>query len=164
MSLTSYFHDHDPFSNFSEFNRLFDDAWNMRIGNRRGETSRDVQRMSDGSGSEVDFVRPRMDLHESKESGEMTATFELPGMKKDEVSIDVQNNRLMISGQSTSLKHHDQDGYSVRERRLGKFCRTLPLPTGTNPENIKASMENGLLFVRFPRTNPEQETKRVTIA
>ena len=72
----------------------------------------------------------RMDLHESKETDEITATFELPGMKKEDVSIDVHQNRLIISGQSTVTERLDKDGYSVRERRFGRFSRAIPLPVG----------------------------------
>ena len=71
-----------------------------------------------------------MDLHESKETDEMTATFELPGMKKEDVSIDVHQNRLIVSGQSTVTEGLDKDGYSVRERRFGRFSRAIPLPVG----------------------------------
>lgn len=71
-----------------------------------------------------------MDLYESKGTDEMTATFELPGMKKEDVSIDVHRNRLVVSGQSAISDSLDKDGYAVRERRFGKFFRTVPLPTG----------------------------------
>lgn len=71
-----------------------------------------------------------MDLHESKASDEMTATFELPGMKKEDVNIAVHQNRLIVSGQSTVSEESDKDGYVVHERRSGKFSRTLPLPSG----------------------------------
>jgi len=73
-----------------------------------------------------------MDLHDSKEKGEVTATFELPGMKKEDVSIDVHNNQLVVSGQSTMSNNLEKDGYTVRERRFGRFSRTIPLPSGTN--------------------------------
>ncbi|KAF8522885.1 small heat shock protein [Hysterangium stoloniferum] len=163
MSLITYFYDNDPFFNFSEFNHLFDEAWNTRTGIRSCETARDLQRINNGSGSAINSIRPKMDLHESKESGEMTATFELPGMKKEDVTIDVHNNHLMVSGQSTFSNDLEKDGYSIRERRFGKFSRTIPLPAGTKPENVKASMEHGLLAVRFPRSNPEQEVQRIAI-
>ncbi|KIJ30810.1 hypothetical protein M422DRAFT_267641 [Sphaerobolus stellatus SS14] len=104
-----------------------------------------------------------MDLHESKDKNELTAIFELPGMKKEEVSIDVHNNRLVVSGQSTLSNELDKDGYAIRERRFGKFQRMLPLPHGIKPDDIKAVMENGVLTVRFPRMRAEQEPKKIPI-
>ena len=71
-----------------------------------------------------------MDLHEDKEKNLVTAIFEFPGLKKEDVSIDIHNNRLNISGQSSLSNELDKDGYIVRERRFGKFSRTLPLPNG----------------------------------
>ena len=71
-----------------------------------------------------------MDLHEDKEKNLVTATFELPGLSKENVSIDVRDNVLTVSGESTISSEHDEKGYAVRERRFGKFSRSLPLPQG----------------------------------
>ena len=60
----------------------------------------------------------------------MTATFELPGLNKENVSIDVHNNLLTVSGESKFESDRDEHGYVVRERRFGKFSRALPLPQG----------------------------------
>ena len=127
----------------------------------------------------------RLDLHEDKDKNLVTATFELPGLAKENVNIDLTDNVLTISGESTISSERDEKGYAVRERRYGKFSRSLPVPQGikvspvgfpipcgnrlilTNaeqPEDIKASMENGVLTVTFPRTTPEQAPKKITIA
>lgn len=60
----------------------------------------------------------------------MMATFELPGLSKENVQIDVRDNVLTVSGESTISSERDDKGYSVRERRFGKFSRSLPLPQG----------------------------------
>lgn len=78
----------------------------------------------------------RMDLYENKEANTVTATFELPGLRKEDVSIDVHNGRLSISGESRTSNERDEAGYAVRERRYGKFSRALQLPQG-----IKVSAE-----------------------
>ena len=72
----------------------------------------------------------RMDVHEDEKSNTVTATFELPGLKKEDVSLDVQNNVLTVSGESRISSDRDENGYAVRERRYGKFVRSLPLPQG----------------------------------
>ena len=71
-----------------------------------------------------------MDLHEDAEKNTVTATFELPGLTKENVQIDVKNHVLSVSGESTVSSDRDENGYSVRERRFGKFSRSLPLPQG----------------------------------
>lgn len=72
-----------------------------------------------------------MDVHESAETNLVTASFELPGLKKEDVTIDVHNNRLVVSGESASANETNKDGWVVKERRTGKFSRSLPLPAGT---------------------------------
>lgn len=73
----------------------------------------------------------RMDVKESNDSNTVTATFELPGLKSEEVAIDLRQNRLTVSGESSTSHADEKDGYTVRERRHGKFSRTLQLPIGT---------------------------------
>ena len=72
----------------------------------------------------------RMDLHEDQDQNLVTATFELPGLTKENVQIDVRDGVLNVSGEATISSDRDEKGYSVRERRFGKFSRSLPLPQG----------------------------------
>ena len=71
-----------------------------------------------------------IDLHEDAEKNLVTATFELPGLKKEDVNIDVNNNMLTVSGESRLSSDRDENGYAVRERRYGRFSRSIPLPQG----------------------------------
>ena len=71
-----------------------------------------------------------MDLHEDDQNNVVTATFELPGLKKEDVNIDMHNNMLTISGESKISSERDENGYAVRERRYGKFSRSISLPKG----------------------------------
>jgi HSP20 family protein len=73
-----------------------------------------------------------MDLYENSQTNSVTATFELPGLKKEDVQIDMHNGRLTVSGESQLSTEHEQRGYAVRERRFGKFSRMLQLPRGVN--------------------------------
>ena len=71
-----------------------------------------------------------MDLHESKDSNLVTATFELPGLTKENVNIEIQKNSLVVSGEVTTSNELNENGYVHRERRVGRFSRRVPLPTG----------------------------------
>ena len=71
-----------------------------------------------------------MDLHEDTDNNIVTASFELPGMSKEDINIDVRDGRLIISGETKISEHHEENGYAVRERRFGRFSRTLRLPQG----------------------------------
>ncbi len=72
----------------------------------------------------------RMDLHEDTEKNVVTAAFELPGVAKDAVQLDVHDGRLTVSAEATLGGELAEDGFAVRERRLGRFARTLQLPLG----------------------------------
>lgn len=121
-----------------------------------------------------------MDVHEDAENNTVTATFDLPGIKPDEVNIDVNQDRLSISGETSSSEQRDESGYTVHERSRGKFSRHLILPQGTKVsvvekindafltrmsqhEDVKAKMENGVLNVTFPKAQPQQPPKRITV-
>ena len=111
----------------------------------------------------VRTMKPHMDLHENVEANTVTATFELPGLKKEDVKIDLHNGRLTVSAESKVSSEHEEGGYAVRERRFGKLSRTLQLPVGVKEQDIKASMEDGVLTLTFPRSGPEAEPKRIMI-
>jgi len=71
-----------------------------------------------------------MDLKENADGKTVSATFELPGLKKEDVNIDVHNGLLTVSGESGSSSEKEEHGFVVKERRYGKFARTVKLPQG----------------------------------
>jgi len=105
-----------------------------------------------------------MDVKEIADN-QLMATIELPGLKKENINIDIHNDRITISGEteSTTETSRDDKGYTVRERSYGKFTRALPLPRGTKAEEVKASMENGVLTLTYPKNAAEHAPARITI-
>lgn len=108
-------------------------------------------------------IRPRMDLHENAQANKVTAITELPGVTKDQVNLEVQNGRLTVSGEAKKPKDFDEGSVTVRERMYGRFQRMIQLPQGVKESDIKATMENGLLILTFPKTTPEMAPKRINI-
>ncbi|KAG1737085.1 small heat shock protein [Suillus paluster] len=141
----------------TEFERLFDDAFDARFRPSPAKGNNTLTRRSNE-------MLPKMDLHENAETKTVTATFELPGLKPQDVNVDVHGNRLIISGESKRSENYDKGGYAVQERSHGKFSRTLLLPQGIKAEDIHAKMENGVLTVSFPNAGPDQQPQRVEIA
>jgi len=154
---------YDP---FYDVERMINDSFgrmnNMNNMNNGGQ-SQAVQRHG-GNDDVQRALRPRMDLHEDTTANTVTATFELPGIRKEDVNIDVHNGRLTVAAESKISESHERDGYAIRERRFGKIARTLQLPQGVKESEVKASMENGILTVTFPKTTPEQAPRKITIA
>ncbi|KAJ3509888.1 hypothetical protein NLJ89_g4981 [Agrocybe chaxingu] len=143
---------------FYDFERLFEQAWAAR---QRGVTANTQTHVPntrpDGI---IKPFRPRMDLHEDAENNVVTATFELPGLKKENVLIDVHDHRVTVSAESRQSERFHEHGFAIRERRIGKFSRTLQLPVGVKDEEIKASMEHGLLTLTFPKSATDLPPKK----
>ncbi|KAF8996913.1 HSP20-like chaperone [Cyathus striatus] len=147
---------------FYDFDRIIEEAFNANSGRaQKRPTTPNATQNVDGA---VRSFKPRMDLHEDTEKNLVTASFEFPGLKKEDIQLDLHDGRLVVSAERRISSEHSQDGYAVRERQYGKFSRALKLPKGVKDEEIKASMENGILTVSFPKSSPEEAPKRITIA
>ena len=75
---------------------------------------------------------------------------EVPGVKPDELHVQVDPGRLTIGGERT-LGGGDKVSFHRRERRPGTFSRTIQLPRDVDPEQAKADYRNGILTVRIPK-------------
>ncbi|PAV22864.1 small heat shock [Pyrrhoderma noxium] len=150
---------YEPFFSFNDISRFFDDA----LSSPRGSSGQ-VATKGDSERSIARGFQPRLDIHESPEQNLVTATFDLPGLKKEDVNIDVHNGRLVVSGEQTLSNDVEEKGYVHRERQYGRFSRSLPLPSGTKPENINAKLEDGVLTITFPKTSEEQQAKKISIS
>ncbi len=71
-----------------------------------------------------------MDIRHDDKKNTVNALFELPGLQKDDVSIDVNNDILTVSGETKHAAEREEEGYTLRERRWGRFSRSLSLPHG----------------------------------
>ncbi|KJA21297.1 hypothetical protein HYPSUDRAFT_88091 [Hypholoma sublateritium FD-334 SS-4] len=151
---------------FYDFERLFEEAFAARQAHAAASHPRIQSQSTLGQGALRAF-KPRMDLHEDTEKNIVVTVrlpFELPGVAKDAVQLDVRDGRLTVSAEATQGGELTEGGFAVRERRLGRFARTLQLPLGVKDGDIKASMENGLLTVTFPKATAQTVPKKVTIA
>lgn len=97
---------------------------------------------------------PGMNVYETEDAFELT--LELPGMRKDNIEISIENNMLNISGERKSTREEDGRIYHRVESRFGTFSRNLPLPNNIDKDKIEANYDNGVLTVNIPKT--EQRT------
>jgi len=88
---------------------------------------------------------------------------DLPGVNKEDVSVEVKNNLLTIQGQRQVDTSVPDDQYFRRERNCGTFQRSFSLRTVIQPESIKATFKNGVLTVTLPRPE-EDRPKKVSVA
>lgn len=102
------------------------------------------------SASTVNF-QPSCDIHEGKDH--YMVTFDMPGVKKEDIKIEVEGTNLVISGERRrELEQVEGEGTQIyHERSYGKFQRTFVIPTSINTEKIEAQYENGVLNVALPK-------------
>jgi HSP20 family protein len=93
---------------------------------------------------------PQIDVSERDQ--QLIVHADLPGLRQEDVKVNVDQGVLTISGQRTIEQGGERDKSNVyhRERSFGSFQRSIALPEGTDPGQIRASFENGVLEVRVP--------------
>ena len=96
----------------------------------------------------------------------MTIIADLPGLSKSDINVELQNDRLTIAGSTSQSSEYSYEKAKVThsERSFGEFRRTLTVPRGLKAEDVKASMENGVLKVELPAKTKEEETKKIEVA
>lgn len=72
---------------------------------------------------------------------------ELPGMKKDDVQVELTEDALTLHGERREEHEEEHEGYYHSEREYGQFYRTIPLPEGVIGESARASFRNGVLEI-----------------
>jgi HSP20 family protein len=81
---------------------------------------------------------------------------DVPGLKKDDVKVEVEAGELRISGERRSESERSEQGMYRSERSYGTFQRTIPLPEGANLDSTSATFENGVLKIEIdvPQSEP----------
>jgi HSP20 family protein len=80
---------------------------------------------------------------------------DLPGMAREDISIEVHDSSMTISGEREEEHTDEHEGYVVRERASGGFARSFTLPQHAKVDEITATMEDGVLKVTIPRPAEE---------
>jgi HSP20 family protein len=103
---------------------------------------------------------PTLDVWEEEDA--LVYAFDLPGIPKDKIEIEVEDGSLTVTATREREEKAAGDGFHRYERRHGTFSRTIGLPQGVSEEAIKASYDNGVLEIRAPK--PElAKPKRIQI-
>ncbi len=126
-------------------NRLFEDAF------PRGEAEDDLSLCA---------WRPSVDIFETDEG--LTVKAELPGVKKEDVSVEVKENVLTLKGERKADSEVSDDKYYRRERCFGTFQRSFNLEYHVNPERINARFKDGVLEVTIAKPE-EEKPKQITV-
>ena len=103
---------------------------------------------------------PRVDIRETEDH--MLMSFEVPGMDKKDIKVQIKDNVLSISGSRESKSEDSGENYVRREIKSGSFCRQFTLPRTVDTGSIKAEYKNGILEVRLDKLE-EAKPKEIDI-
>jgi HSP20 family protein len=100
--------------------------------------------------------QPFIDVVETDK--EIVATAEMPGLKKEDIKINITDERLEISTESKHEEEKHGKDYLYKEIRSGSYYRSVALPSSVDPNNAKASYNNGVLEVKMPKIEIKKKT------
>jgi HSP20 family protein len=122
--------------------RLFDDAFTRPLSLRDG------------------WSAPAIDMYQTDD--EIVVKAALPGIKADEVQINITGDVLTLKGEVRQDEEKKEKAWHIREQRYGSFERSVPLPTAVVADKAKAEFENGILTITLPKAD-EVKPRTITV-
>lgn len=98
-------------------------------------------------------------INVNEEKGSFKFDIAVPGMKKEDINIDIEGNVLTISCHKTESKKESVDFFSRKEFDYSSFSRSLPIPDNTNIEGISAHYTDGILCLTIPKPTKGDKAK-----
>lgn len=126
------------------FNNFVDDLFSEFLSNT-------FERIPNGG------IYPKVDIEENESSYLIKA--ELPGVRKEDVSIDIDNRVLTISGEKKEIVEDKGKNVFRKESYSGSFSRSFTLPEHVSPDDADAKYENGILTLILPKNNDKMKKK-----
>jgi HSP20 family protein len=130
-------------------------------------------------GREIDFLFDRFGLERTlfepaetvwtpdvemfQRGDEIVVRADVPGMKKEEVTVELTEGQLILRGERKREKEEKKEGYYRAERTYGSFYRTLALPEGVKVDEAKAAIRDGVLEVTVPTAKVEEKKRTLAI-
>ncbi len=110
--------------------------------------------------SAEEVVNPSVDFNEK--DGKFYLTAELPGMKKEEITIKIEDNDVTLSGKKENHREEKNADYYLKETSYGSFRRTFRLPGKIDENKVDATYKDGILTVVLPHEE-KAETKKIEV-
>ncbi len=104
---------------------------------------------------------PALEVHEDKDN--FTIRVEVPGLKREDIAVSLQDDALVISGERKEEKIHEGTEVHRQERFYGKFQRALTLPAPVAADKVKAAYQDGVLTVTLPKAE-EAKPKQIDVS
>lgn len=128
------------------------------LGELRSRFDRMFDQLADGSER---AWTPAVDVE--RDNGNLVVRADVPGIKPEEVKIEIEDDILTVSGQHEERKEQKDKHFLRRERRYGSFSRSMALPPGVEAKKIKAKTHDGVVEVTIPLPKePKKEKIEIT--
>jgi HSP20 family protein len=92
----------------------------------------------------------RLSIDVERDDGNLVVRADVPGVKPEDVNIEVQDDVLTVSAEHSESREQKEKHFLRRERRYGSFTRSIALPPGVDPQQIKAVTRNGVVEITVP--------------
>jgi len=129
------------------------------------EFSEDMDRMFRGTTPAAPAVpevwTPTIDIQRC--NGDLVVTAELPGLKKEEVKVEMTEEALILEGERKREHKEDHEGYHRYERTYGKFYRAIPLPEGVKADQATAELNDGVLKISVPVAEAKKTARQIPV-
>lgn len=122
---------------------------------------KDMERVFRQPAGKEAFFSPACEIRD--EEKQITISLDVPGLKQEELDIEVKDNRIHITGERKVESKVEQDQVLRTEKRYGKFTRVFALPQHVNADGIEAAVDNGVLMIMIPK-EVKTHTKKITIS
>ena len=106
----------------------------------------------------------RMPVDIYEKDGNVTIDFELPGLDKKDINIELEGNNLTVSGKMQKDNEVREENYYRCERSYGEFSRSFTLPDGIKEKDLNAAYKDGVLKVSFPKTKEIEKKKKIEVS
>jgi len=143
-----------------EMDRLFEN-FGMGRGFFGGEQDQGRGYDVGGYGQAPSMWSPHVEVFER--GGKLVIQADLPGMKREDIHVRVEENEVILQGERRQEQTNDQGGYYRSERSYGSFYRTIPLPEGTNADSATASFRDGVLEIELDAPRQQQRGRTLEI-
>jgi HSP20 family protein len=111
---------------------------------------------------EMEEIAPSVDMF--RDGDDVVVHVELPGLKKEDIEVNLSENTLTITGEKKKEKKIEKKDYYRMESSFGSFARSISLPPDVQTDKARAQFRDGVLEIRLPRTEEaRRKAKKVTI-
>jgi len=131
----------------------------VSLQNRLNSLFQDYNRGEGEPVATASFVPP-VDIYEDDQ--QIVLKLEVPGMKQEDLDIELENNNLTVRGERKFEKEEKEENFHRIERRYGSFYRAFTIPNTVNADSVKADYDAGVLRVRLEK-RPEAKPKQIKV-